>query len=64
MVEEIEHYEHTLLTGKPRQQETIDIRWKHPHKNWINLNCDGVYKNSMDVTSYGGLFWDLDGRCL
>lgn len=45
-------------------QDTIYIGWKHPHRKWIKLNCDGAYKGSMNIAGCGGLFRDSDGQWL
>ncbi|GAU36844.1 hypothetical protein TSUD_213680 [Trifolium subterraneum] len=64
MTKDIKHYKHTLMTGIRRQRETIYIGWKYPHGDWIKLNCDGAYKDSMNIAGCGGLFRDSDGRWL
>ncbi|CAJ2630361.1 unnamed protein product [Trifolium pratense] len=64
MTKDIEQYERTLMTGIRIQRETIYIGWKNPHGDWIKLNCDGAYKDSMNNAGCGGLFRDSDGRWL
>jgi len=61
---EIEIFEYTRLTRRRRQKETIYIGWKHPHKEWIKLNCDEAYKGSMNIAECGVIFRDLDGQWL
>jgi len=61
---EIEIFEYTRLTRRRRQKETIYIGWKHPHKEWIKLNCDEAYKGSMNIAGCGVIFRDLDGQWL
>ncbi|GAU10638.1 hypothetical protein TSUD_421140, partial [Trifolium subterraneum] len=64
MVTEIDRYGHTLPNERYRQLETIYIGWKHPQGEWIKLNCDGAYKESMGLAGCGGLFRDSNGRWL
>ncbi|CAJ2657953.1 unnamed protein product [Trifolium pratense] len=64
MTKDIEQYERTLKTGIRIQRETIYIGWKNPHGDWIKLNCDGAYKDSMNIAGCGDLFRDSDGRWL
>ncbi|MCI40413.1 non-LTR retroelement reverse transcriptase, partial [Trifolium medium] len=66
MVGEIDRYGHPPSKARHRQLETIYIgwNWKHPQGEWIKLNCDVAYKESMDVAGCGGLFRDLNGRWL
>jgi ribonuclease HI len=52
------------MTGIRRQRETIYISWKYPHGDWIKLNCDRAYKDSMNIAGCGGLFRDSDGQWL
>jgi ribonuclease HI len=63
-VKEIETFEQTRLAGRGNQKETIYIGWKHPHRDWIKLNCDGAYKGSLNIAGCGGLFRDSDGQWL
>jgi hypothetical protein len=64
MVAQIDQYGHTLPTERHRRLETIYIGWKHPQGEWIKLNCDGAYKESMGMAGCGGLFRDSNGRWL
>ncbi|GAU21862.1 hypothetical protein TSUD_33590 [Trifolium subterraneum] len=56
---EIDQYGHTLPIERHRQLETNYIGRKHPQGEWIKLNCDGAYKESMGVAGCEGLF----GEC-
>jgi hypothetical protein len=56
MVAEIDWYGHTLPIERHRRFETIYIGWKHPWGEWIKLNCDGAYNESMGVAGVGVFF--------
>jgi len=62
MVEDIEKYTQDPLNI--HQSDTIFIGWKRPREGWIKINCDGAYKNHLDLAGCGELFHNLDvWRC-
>jgi hypothetical protein len=30
------------------------IGWNKPRRDWVKLNCDGAYKESLDLAGCGG----------
>lgn len=41
-----------------------EIGRKKPHKDWVKLNYDGVYKESLDIAGCGGFIRDSNGKRL
>ncbi|PNX76452.1 receptor-like kinase [Trifolium pratense] len=65
MTKDIEHYEHTLMTGIHRHNmKQFTSAGKILMEIGSKLNCDGSYKDSMNIAGCGGLFRDLDCRWL
>jgi hypothetical protein len=60
MVDDIDKYTRHPLNIC--QCNTMFIGWKRPREEWIKLNCDGTFKNSLGLAGCGGLFWNSDGK--
>ncbi|GAU33771.1 hypothetical protein TSUD_393330 [Trifolium subterraneum] len=53
---------HNQLIGRQRKKDTIFVGWKQPPEGWIKLNCDGAYKESLDLAGCGSLLRDSNGQ--
>ncbi|GAU35182.1 hypothetical protein TSUD_319920 [Trifolium subterraneum] len=62
MVRDIDSCKHNQLIGRQRKNDTIFVGWKQPPEGWIKLNCDGAYKESLDLAGCGGLLRDSNGQ--
>jgi hypothetical protein len=62
MAMDIDSREHNHLIRGQRKKDIVFIGWKRPPESWIKLNCDGAYKESVDLVGCGGLLRDSDGR--
>jgi hypothetical protein len=40
------------------------IGWNKPRRDWVKLNCDGAYKESLDLAGCGGFIRDSGGQWL
>jgi hypothetical protein len=64
LVRAIKRGEHPHLTRESRHLETFYIGRKRPHEEWVKLNFDGFYKESVDLAGCGGLIRDSNGQGL
>ncbi|GAU47272.1 hypothetical protein TSUD_280950 [Trifolium subterraneum] len=62
MVRDIDSCKHNQLIGRQRKNDTIFVGWKQPLEGWIKLNCDGAYKESLDLAGCRGLLRDSNGQ--
>ncbi|CAJ2634326.1 unnamed protein product [Trifolium pratense] len=62
LVQAIDRGGHLHLIRGSRRIDTIYIGWKRPQGGWVKLNCDGAYKESLDLAGCGGLIRDCDGQ--
>ncbi|GAU41583.1 hypothetical protein TSUD_271920 [Trifolium subterraneum] len=62
MVDEIENCNRHPMNI--RHGDTIFIGWKKPQEGWVKLNCDGAYKDTLELAGCGGLLRDSNGRWL
>jgi ribonuclease HI len=60
MAMNIDSCEHNHLIRGQRKKDTVFIGWKRPPEGWIKLNCDGAYKESVDLAGCDGLLRDSD----
>jgi len=64
LVRAIKRGECPHLTRESRHLEIVYIDGKRPHEEWVKLNFDGAYKESVDLVSCRGLIWDSNGQRL
>jgi ribonuclease HI len=64
LVQAIGRGEHPQPPQVSQNFDTIYIGWKRTHGDWVKLNCDGAYKESVDIAGCGGLIRDSNGQWL
>lgn len=45
-------------------KDTIYIGWKRPREGWIKLNSDDACKDMDHIFGFGGIFRDVDDKCI
>ncbi|WJX23235.1 hypothetical protein P8452_12461 [Trifolium repens] len=64
LVQAIDRGDDLHLIRGSRRFDTIYIGWNRPRGDWVKLNCDGAYKESLDLAGCGGLIRDSGGQWL
>ncbi|PNX66909.1 ribonuclease H, partial [Trifolium pratense] len=62
MVDDIDNCNHHSMNIS--HGNTVFIGWKKPQEGWVKLNCDGAYKDTLELAGCGGLLRDSNGRWL
>jgi hypothetical protein len=64
LVRVIDKGNHLHLTEGSKHFYTVYIGWRRPPRDWVKLNCDEAYKESLDLAGCGSRIKDSHGQWL